>query len=66
MTSILTSWARMALLAVPFADPSLLAWSRPRKAMHGYAGDTGYAGAIPETPAGGGVPARPNLCDLPF
>ena len=60
MTSILISWARMALLAVPFADPFLIGLVETPQGDARYAADTGHAGVIPETSAGGAVPARPN------
>jgi hypothetical protein len=51
MTPILTSWARMALLAVPFADPFLIGLVEIPEAEALHARDNGYAGAVPETAA---------------
>jgi hypothetical protein len=57
MTPILTSWARMALLAVPFADPFLIGLVEIPEADALQARDNGDAGAVPEAAAA--PPARP-------
>jgi hypothetical protein len=51
MMPILTSWARMALLAVPFADPFLIGLVETPEAQALHARDNGYAGVTPETTA---------------
>jgi hypothetical protein len=56
MTPILTSWARMALLAVPFADPFLIGLVEIPEADALHARDNGYAGAVPKAAAA--PPAR--------
>jgi hypothetical protein len=62
MTPILTSWARMALLAVPFADPFLIGLVKTPEADAVPAGENGDTGTVPEATAAAPTRSHP-ACD---
>jgi hypothetical protein len=59
MMPIFASWARMALLAVPFADPFLIGLVEAPEPGAPQADENGYDNATPE--AAPPTPARPYL-----
>jgi hypothetical protein len=64
MSPILTSWARMALLAVPFADPFLIGLVEPPETGAFPARDGGDAGPDRQTTAAAARP-YPAYCGRP-
>jgi hypothetical protein len=51
MTPILTSWARLGLLAVPFADPALIGFAETPEAEKQGARESSHPGVVREASA---------------